>query len=353
MAGLITEVCLCQSVLGALNDGYDVYFVSGNCSGGVTVESHEDAKARMIQAGAKAVSLWAVLSEWTPDYTSPERQKLVAVTRERGGVVTLMADYVFAQVEAGVVKAPEEARAVYPGGDDDAGGRGSMHSCWRCSRTIRAVPRSRGHRRPNPSGTRTAVARTTPDWAVVLFDRFGPLTFNEGSAMDVAPHPHTGLQTVTWLQQGELVHHDSLGSEGSLRPGAVNVMTSGHAIAHAERTPKSNTGRLGGVQLWTALPDRDRHGHASFQHVPEVPVIETSGGLAYVFAGTLGSATSPAIHFSPLVGADLQVHARHSLTIPVERTRTCGPDPERRLHPGGSKPWRPESSTTWARSERI
>ena len=128
-----------------------------------------------------------------------------------------------------------------------------------------------------------------------------------------------GLQTVTWLQQGELVHHDSLGSEGSLRPGAVNVMTSGHAIAHAERTPKRNTGKLGGVQLWTALPDRDRNGQASFQHVPEVPVIETSGGLAYVFAGTLWSATSPAKHFSPLVGADLQVHARHSLTVPIER----------------------------------
>ena len=152
-----------------------------------------------------------------------------------------------------------------------------------------------------------------------FLDRFGPLTFNEGTPMDVAPHPHMGLQTVTWLQQGELVHHDSLLSEGSLRPGAVNVMTSGHAIAHAERTPKNNTGKLGGVQLWTALPDRDRDGPASFQHVPEVPVIETSGGLAYVFAGSLWSATSPAKHFSPLVGADLQVHARHSLTIPIER----------------------------------
>ena len=105
MAGLITEVCLCQSVLAAIKDGFDVYFVS-DCSGGITVESHEDAKARMIQAGAKAVSLWSVLSEWTPDYTSPERQKLVGVTRERGGVVTLMADYVLAQVEAGLVKMP-------------------------------------------------------------------------------------------------------------------------------------------------------------------------------------------------------------------------------------------------------
>src|SRR6476620_4545663 len=75
-----------------------------------------------------------------------------------------------------------------------------------------------------------------------FLDRFGPLTFTEGTPMDVAPHPHMGLQTVTWLQQGELVHHDSLLSEGNLRPGGVNVMTSGHAIAHAERTPQTNTG---------------------------------------------------------------------------------------------------------------
>jgi len=152
-----------------------------------------------------------------------------------------------------------------------------------------------------------------------FLDRFGPLTFTGGTPMDVAPHPHMGLQTVTWLQQGELVHHDSLLSEGNLRPGGVNIMTSGHAIAHAERTPKVNSGKLSGVQLWTALPERDRNGPASFQHVPEVPVLETPGGLVSVFSGSLGSATSPAAHFSPVVGADLQVHAHQTLTIPIER----------------------------------
>ena len=120
------------------------------------------------------------------------------------------------------------------------------------------------------------------------------------------------LQTVTWLQQGELVHHDSLLSEGNLRPGGVNVMTSGHAIAHAERTPATNTGRLGGVQLWTALPDRDRNGPASFQHVPEVPVFETTGGLATSSLARWSSATSPA-HPLRWSGADLQVHAHQSL----------------------------------------
>ena len=152
-----------------------------------------------------------------------------------------------------------------------------------------------------------------------FLDRFGPLSFTEGTPMDVAPHPHMGLQTVTWLLDGELVHHDSLLSEGNLRPGEVNVMTSGHAIAHAERTPAKNTGRLSGVQLWTALPDADRHRLAAFQHVPEVPRLESRGGVAQVFSGSLGSLASAAEHFSPIVGADLQVHARQSLNVPLQR----------------------------------
>ena len=184
-----------------------------------------------------------------------------------------------------------------------------------------------------------------------FLDRFGPLTFNEATPMDVAPHPHMGLQTVTWLQQGELVHHDSLRSEGSLRPGGVNVMTSGHAIAHAERTPTNNTGRLGGVQLWTALPDRDRGGPASFQHLPEVPVLEMSGGLAHVFSGTLWNATSPASHFSSLVGADLQVHAHHSLTVPIEREHEHAVLILAAIAPWRNNRWHPESCTTWARRE--
>jgi hypothetical protein len=96
-------------------------------------------------------------------------------------------------------------------------------------------------------------------------------------------------------------------------------MTSGDAIAHAERTPDENTGRLNGVQLWTALPDRDRHGAASFQHLPEVPRIEPSGGIVQVFSGALADAISPATHFSDLVGADIQVHPRHELVLPLQR----------------------------------
>lgn len=151
-----------------------------------------------------------------------------------------------------------------------------------------------------------------------FLDRFGPMTFTEGTPMDVAPHPHMGLQTVTWLLDGEVVHDDSLDSEAVLRPGGVNVMTSGHAIAHAERTPDENTGRLNGVQLWTALPDAHRHGAASFQHLTEVPALEWRGGIIRVFSGTLGQATSPAQHFSPIVGADLTVHPGETLTLPLD-----------------------------------
>jgi redox-sensitive bicupin YhaK (pirin superfamily) len=157
-----------------------------------------------------------------------------------------------------------------------------------------------------------------------FLDRFGPLTFDQGSPMDVAPHPHMGLQTVTWLLGGEIVHDDSLRYEAVLRPGALNVMTSGGAIAHAERTPQDNTGRLDGVQLWTALPDRDRHGAASFAHLAEVPVLETRGGLVRVFSGTVGETVSPAKHFSELIGADLQIHPREALAIPLRRRHEHG-----------------------------
>jgi hypothetical protein len=150
-----------------------------------------------------------------------------------------------------------------------------------------------------------------------FLDRFGPLSFTDGMPMDVAPHPHMGLQTVTWLLEGEVVHDDSLGEEAVLRPGGVNIMTSGRAIAHAERTPADNTGRLNGVQLWTALPDRDRHGSPSFQHVALAPVLEPAGGIVRVFSGDLAGATSPAHHLSELSGADLQVHRGDSLEIPL------------------------------------
>jgi redox-sensitive bicupin YhaK (pirin superfamily) len=150
-----------------------------------------------------------------------------------------------------------------------------------------------------------------------FLDRFGPLTFAGGKPMDVAPHPHIGLQTVTWLHDGEVVHDDSLGYESVLRPGGVNVMTSGRGIAHAEQTPSDNTGRLNGVQLWTALPDRDRQVAPGFAHVAEVPVIEDRAGVVQVFAGECQGQRSPAPYYSPLLGIDVRVLPRGELLLPL------------------------------------
>jgi len=123
---------------------------------------------------------------------------------------------------------------------------------------------------------------------------------------------------VTWLLDGEVEHDDSLGNQSLLRPGGVNVMTSGGGIAHAEQTPGDHSGKLNGVQLWTALPDDVREAAAGFAHVDRVPAIESPGGIATIFAGALGGAASPAPHFSPIVGADLRIHAGHTLALPLD-----------------------------------
>ncbi len=109
MAGILTEVCLAQSVLAALKDGFDVYFVS-DCSAGATQESHDDAKLRMTMAGAKPINWIAVSAEWVPDYTSPERAVLIDVWSQRGGAPAMLTDFVMAQVKAGLVAVPEFLR---------------------------------------------------------------------------------------------------------------------------------------------------------------------------------------------------------------------------------------------------
>jgi redox-sensitive bicupin YhaK (pirin superfamily) len=124
-----------------------------------------------------------------------------------------------------------------------------------------------------------------------------------------------GLQTVTWLLDGEVLHDDSLGCEAVARPGGVNVMTSGSGIAHAEQTPIQHTGSLNGVQLWVALPDAVRSMDPSFQAVDQVPSVEQRSGLIHVFAGSLQGVTSPARHYSDILGADLQVHRGETLEV--------------------------------------
>jgi quercetin 2,3-dioxygenase len=153
-----------------------------------------------------------------------------------------------------------------------------------------------------------------------FLDRFGPLTFADAKPMDVAPHPHIGLQTVTWLHAGEVVHDDSMGVESLLRPGGVNIMTTGRGMSHAEQTPRDHTGRLDGVQLWTALPDAHRAAAPGFVHVQDVPAVEWPSGIVQVFAGTIDAATAPGPYYSGIVGADLLVHAGRALEVPIDRT---------------------------------
>src|SRR5688572_24187840 len=120
-----------------------------------------------------------------------------------------------------------------------------------------------------------------------FLDRYGPITFQADKPMDVAPHPHIGLQTVSWLLQGEIVHNDSLGMEALVRPGQLNLMTAGQGIAHSEETPKKNSGELSGVQLWVALPKNARSTAASFNHYESLPVIDLQPGSATVIMGEL------------------------------------------------------------------
>lgn len=151
-----------------------------------------------------------------------------------------------------------------------------------------------------------------------FLDRFGPLSFSEGKPMDVAPHPHIGLQTVSWLLDGEVVHDDSLGCESLLRPGGVNVMTSGAGIAHAEQTPREHSGRLNGAQLWVALPDRFRGVKPSFHHVHEVPVQESADGRVARFADSSAGVDSEGVYYSDLIGADLEVFPGRTLELPLD-----------------------------------
>lgn len=152
-----------------------------------------------------------------------------------------------------------------------------------------------------------------------FFDRYGPLTFADAKPMDLGPHPHIGLQTVSWLLEGELLHRDSLGSETLVRPGQLNLMTAGRGIAHSEETPMRNTNRLSGAQLWIAQPDEARNGDPAFDHFPELPSFEEGGGVGTVILGELGSVRSPAGTFTPAVGADLSVGRGATMTLPLRR----------------------------------
>jgi redox-sensitive bicupin YhaK (pirin superfamily) len=160
---------------------------------------------------------------------------------------------------------------------------------------------------------RTLPQRTLPTVGAWCFlDHFGP----HGAPMNVNPHPHIGLQTVTWPFEGEIHHRDSVGSDAVVRPRQLNLMTAGHGIAHSEiAVPDAPVGH--GLQLWTALPAGHRATAPHFEQHRELPTYELPGLHATVFMGTLDTVASPATTYSPLLGADLTLDPGATATIPL------------------------------------
>jgi len=160
--------------------------------------------------------------------------------------------------------------------------------------------------------------RTIGPWC--FFDHFGPIEFIDGKPMDVAPHPHIGLQTVSWLFEGEVLHRDSLGSEALLHPGELNLMTAGAGIAHAEETPLEHSRRLHGVQLWIALPEIHRRTTPLFAHHTDILTNEIPGGRVTVIMGQVDGVHSPAKAFSTLIAFELVVNKSEKVHVPLDRS---------------------------------
>jgi redox-sensitive bicupin YhaK (pirin superfamily) len=147
-----------------------------------------------------------------------------------------------------------------------------------------------------------------------FFDHFGPLDLKK-SGLNVAPHPHIGLQTFTWTIAGEILHRDSLGSKQVIRPGAVNLMTAGKGISHSEESLPDSV--LHGVQLWIALPDAMRNMEPAFAHHPDLPTHEQEGVLITVLAGELFGLQAPTKVYSLLIGLDLQALREAKTELPL------------------------------------
>ncbi len=168
-------------------------------------------------------------------------------------------------------------------------------------------------RRALPQRTR----RTVGAWCFA--DHMGPVTADGAHPMGIGPHPHSGLHTVTWLVEGELLHRDSLESEQTIRPGQLNLMTAGDGVSHAEEPTRQFEGVLHGIQLWVAQPEATRHGEAAFEHHTELPEVELTGAAATVLVGELAGATSPARKDTALVGVELRLRPGNAV-LPMEPT---------------------------------
>jgi redox-sensitive bicupin YhaK (pirin superfamily) len=181
------------------------------------------------------------------------------------------------------------------------------------------VPRARDLgsfevRRALPSDKRQMVG------PFIFFDQMGPSEFLLGAGMDVRPHPHIGLSTVTYLFDGEIMHRDSLGTELPIRPGELNWMTAGRGIVHSERTGqhlRAVGSKLFGIQSWVALSARDEEAAPDFVHYDagEMPVLSDAGRTVRVIAGSILGATSPVKTSSPMFYADVALSAGASVPL--------------------------------------
>jgi redox-sensitive bicupin YhaK (pirin superfamily) len=168
-----------------------------------------------------------------------------------------------------------------------------------------------------PSKQRTMVG------PFIFVDEFGPARLPAGQGMDVRPHPHINLATVTYLFEGAIEHRDSIGSRQVIEPGAVNLMTAGSGIVHSERSPqdlRADGPSLYGMQTWLALPDGREEVTPAFDHVgpDSLPLVEDDGASARVLMGTLWGATAATPQHSPTIYADIDLNGGGSLPIDAE-----------------------------------
>src|SRR5689334_14199544 len=167
-----------------------------------------------------------------------------------------------------------------------------------------------------PSRQRTMVG------PFIFVDEFGPARLPAGQGMDVRPHPHINLATVTYLFEGAIEHRDSIGSHQVIEPGAINLMTAGSGIVHSERSPQAlrpEGPSLYGMQTWLALPDGGEEVEPAFDHVTEeqLPLIEMDGAKARVLMGSLWGSTAATRCDSPTIYADIELGAEG--TVPIDR----------------------------------
>lgn len=178
-------------------------------------------------------------------------------------------------------------------------------------------------------GDRFEVRRALPSRArrmvgpFVFLDQMGPHRFDAGKGLDVRPHPHIGLATVTYLLEGEILHRDSLGTVQAIRPGAVNWMTAGKGIVHSERTApelRAQGSTIAGLQCWVALPRQFEEVDPNFAHTraDQLPELEGEGASARIIAGSLFGRSSPVHTLSPMFYADLVLEPGARMQLPAE-----------------------------------